>query len=186
MNYRPTTLFILIVLLVSAIGAYGYVSRSLDAKNGKDVVPPVTTYECNGDGYICPDGSIVGRTGPACEFSSCPGVLPATSTAPHATGILYGRVTLSPVCPVESIPPTPECAPKPYVTDIRVYTLAGKDTGTVTRTTSNGTFVLDIFPGSYSIRAVSGTVYPRCEEKQVTITRNSSITIELSCDTGIR
>ncbi len=31
-----------------------------------------TVYECNGDGKICPDGSIVGRTGPRCEFAACP------------------------------------------------------------------------------------------------------------------
>ncbi len=27
---------------------------------------------CNGDGKICPDGSLVGRTGPKCEFTACP------------------------------------------------------------------------------------------------------------------
>ena len=29
------------------------------------------TYECNQDGKICPDGSIVGRAGPSCEFAAC-------------------------------------------------------------------------------------------------------------------
>lgn len=29
-------------------------------------------YACNADGKICPDGSVVGRTGPKCEFTACP------------------------------------------------------------------------------------------------------------------
>ncbi len=35
------------------------------------------SWECDGDAYICPDGSSVGRTGPRCEFAACP--------APNAT-----------------------------------------------------------------------------------------------------
>lgn len=31
-----------------------------------------TVYECDGDGKLCPDGSIVGRTGPLCAFIACP------------------------------------------------------------------------------------------------------------------
>ncbi len=27
---------------------------------------------CNGDGKICPDGSLLGRTGPNCQFPACP------------------------------------------------------------------------------------------------------------------
>lgn len=184
MNYRLTTVLILTMLLVGTIGAYGYLSRSMEKENSE--IPKVTSYECDADGYVCPDGSIVGRTGPTCEFSACPGVFPATSTQPTAMSILYGRVTLSPVCPVESDPPHPECAPKPYATEVRAYTLLGKDTGTATKTTTNGVFVLDLFPGSYIIRATGGAVYPRCEEKRVTLSANSSTTIALSCDTGIR
>ncbi len=33
---------------------------------------PETQYECDGDGKVCPDGSIVGRTGPLCAFIACP------------------------------------------------------------------------------------------------------------------
>ena len=36
---------------------------------------------CTMDAKMCPDGSYVGRTGPACEFSPCPndGVMPEVS-----------------------------------------------------------------------------------------------------------
>jgi len=33
---------------------------------------PNQAWECNGDGKICPDGSVVGRSGPKCEFAACP------------------------------------------------------------------------------------------------------------------
>ncbi len=29
-------------------------------------------FACNGDGFICPDGSMVGRIGSACVFAACP------------------------------------------------------------------------------------------------------------------
>lgn len=43
-----------------------------------------STYECDGDARICPDGSIVGRTGPSCEFEACP-PLDATSAVIRTT-----------------------------------------------------------------------------------------------------
>lgn len=57
-------------------------------KNSEKYVPVQnenqTGYECNADGKICPDGSIVGRTGSDCHFAACP--LPsATSTTLHTT-----------------------------------------------------------------------------------------------------
>jgi hypothetical protein len=146
------------------------------------------SYECNGDGRMCPDGSIVGRTGPQCEFSLCPGIMPAgTTTTPHGMAVLYGRVTVSPTCPVERNPPDPNCAPHPYVTDVTAYdTPAGTTIAATTKTTSNGTFVLDLMPGNYIIRATSGQVYPRCNDVSLTLTPNSSSTLAISCDSGIR
>jgi len=37
------------------------------------VMPPQEPVACTMDAKICPDGSAVGRTGPNCEFSPCPG-----------------------------------------------------------------------------------------------------------------
>ncbi|OHA92006.1 MAG: hypothetical protein A3J09_00720 [Candidatus Zambryskibacteria bacterium RIFCSPLOWO2_02_FULL_51_21] len=62
--------FILIVVLIAlAIVAY------LLAKN-KAAAPGLDSGEqvfCTMDAMQCPDGSYVGRTGPNCEFSPCPG-----------------------------------------------------------------------------------------------------------------
>lgn len=183
MNYRLITPIVLVMLLAGAIGVSGYLSRSAEKENPE--MSEVTSYECNSDGFICPDGSVVGRAGPKCEFSACPGISPATSTQTTATGILYGKVTLSPVCPVESDPPRPGCAPKPYVTEMKAYTMKGKEYAS-TKTTAEGTFIMDLFPGNYVIRAAGAALYPRCEEKQITVHANASTTVSISCDTGIR
>lgn len=45
-------------------------------------------WECNGDAFMCPDGSSVGRTGPQCEFAACP---PADATSARVETYLGGR-----------------------------------------------------------------------------------------------
>lgn len=47
----------------------------------KEAAPPTSSpppdaganTPCTRDAKVCPDGSAVGRTGPACEFAPCPG-----------------------------------------------------------------------------------------------------------------
>ncbi|MEM6295873.1 MAG: hypothetical protein AAGA54_31670 [Myxococcota bacterium] len=34
---------------------------------------PTAAPSCTEEAKVCPDGSTVGRTGPACEFAACPG-----------------------------------------------------------------------------------------------------------------
>lgn len=48
------------------------------------------SYPCNGDAKMCPDGSLVGRTGPQCEFAECP---PADRTNAVVTTYLGGEAT---------------------------------------------------------------------------------------------
>jgi len=60
-------LILILVLVIVAWGLYvfarGFAARDKDG----DLVA------CTTDAKICPDGSAVGRTGPACEFAPCPG-----------------------------------------------------------------------------------------------------------------
>lgn len=109
-----------------------------------------------------------------------------TTTSPVLTGQLNGRVTLSPICPVETVPPAAACAPKGYQTTV-IALVAGtqKEVG---RTTSgaDGKFLLAFLPGRYDIEAVGGATLPRCEVKTVTLVKNATTTVDLSCDTGIR
>jgi hypothetical protein len=137
---------------------------------------------------MCPDGTVVGRSGLLCEFTSCPGAVPAAGiTTVHATGVLYGRVTLYPVCPVEYDPPKPECAPRPFVTEvIALDEVTGTDVGAEQTTGSDGRFVMDLFPGEYIIKTKNVRQHAPCPDIHVKIRANASSSILIQCDSGIR
>lgn len=55
--------------------------------------PPTTVYTpptqaCTQEAYVCPNGTVVGRTGPNCSFAQCPTVNTPTIPACITTGIL--------------------------------------------------------------------------------------------------
>jgi hypothetical protein len=52
--------------------------------------PEAQGWECNSDGFLCPDGSTVGRTGSSCEFTACP---PVDRTEARVTTHVGGRET---------------------------------------------------------------------------------------------
>lgn len=135
---------------------------------------------CTMEAKLCPDGSYVGRTGPNCAFAPCP------SGAATTKGVISGRVTLGPTCPVERIPPDPACAPRPYETTV-IAKLAGKSTEAGrAKSDANGHFSLSLAPGTYDVSAIGGNVYPRCESQRVAVAKGATTTITLICDTGIR
>jgi len=151
---------------------------------GKVVMPvgPACTMEAK----LCPDGSSVGRTGPRCEFAVCPETTnpaPLPKPAP-AAGILVGRVTLSPTCPVERMPPDPNCAPKGYATSIEIW-MNGKFVKTI-QSDSSGNFDATLSVGTYTLKAQGGTTLPRCTPLEVNIERGQTTNADISCDTGIR
>lgn len=56
---------------------------------GKSTPPPAEELPkaCTKEAKVCPDGSVVGRTGPNCEFAPCPepaGDAPAEPAEPEA------------------------------------------------------------------------------------------------------
>lgn len=59
-------------------------------------------YECNQDGKVCPDGSIVGRTGPLCEFPACPAPEATTATIQTTMGQKMTGLNVS-ITPIEII-----------------------------------------------------------------------------------
>ena len=146
--------------------------------------PPGMTIGGNGctrEAKICPDGSAVGRVGPNCEFVACP------STA--GMGTIQGRVTLSPTCPVETVPPDPACAPKPYSTIVNVQTLSGGLVASIP-TDTNGFYSVKVKPGTYNVDASGGNPLPSCEVVRVTVLSDDiqemDLSTNISCDTGIR
>jgi hypothetical protein len=134
---------------------------------------------CAQDAMLCPNGSYVGRTGPNCSF-----VCPGSSTTTTSRGTVSGRVTLSPTCPVEQIPPDPNCAPRGYSTTIVVR--RNGQAITTTSSDSNGEFSLTLSPGTYTIEPRGGQTYPTCSSTTVRVVSNSVTNIDFSCDSGIR
>jgi hypothetical protein len=55
-----------------------------------DTAKPDEGVACTQDAKVCPDGSAVGRQGPACEFAPCPGedadAKPATDAPAEGSG----------------------------------------------------------------------------------------------------
>lgn len=115
-------------------------------------------------------------------------VTTSTSTSAGAGTGVNGIVLFSPVCPVERIPPDPQCAPRPGAADIQLV----RPNGSVVaegRAGSDGRFSVPAAPGSYTVRATANPGPGRgcqAEPAQVTVVARSVVSVAVSCDTGIR
>ena len=114
----------------------------------------------------------------------------ATATTTVALGSeVRGTVLFSPVCPVETDPPDPACAPQPGPATVE---LARPDGIVVAqdRAGDDGEFSLSAPPGVYTVltfgpdSAVGGGCVP--DPPEVTVEPDTSTTITVTCDTGIR
>lgn len=102
-------------------------------------------------------------------------------------GTIIGQVLLGPTCPVMMDPPDPECADKPYATNLVLTTVDGSR---VLKTFSSdvlGKFSVEAPPGKYSIRsAAAANILPYCQSGPFELSVNDSVEVLVSCDTGIR
>ncbi|MFA5888692.1 MAG: DUF333 domain-containing protein [Candidatus Paceibacterota bacterium] len=142
--------------------------------------PTNTGIACTEEAKICPDGSAVGRIGRNCEFAPCP------NTPISGQGTVSGKVTLSPTCPVERIPPDPNCAPKPYAISINILKAGGIGIIKTIKSDVNGAFSINLDSGTFILRASGGAVLPRCADVSVKVVNGQTTTANISCDTGIR
>lgn len=106
---------------------------------------------------------------------------------PFKSGV-RGRVTLGPTCPVMREPPDPGCVDKPYQTKVQVF---AKQSASVfpfstVETNSSGAYTVALPPGDYTLKPVSGSPFPSCETKDVTIAPDVMSNLDLTCDSGIR
>lgn len=106
---------------------------------------------------------------------------------PFDSGI-EGIVTLGPTCPVEKVPPDPNCTDRSYATTVQATMVGNQKDLPFATTASNkeGKYKIMLPPGEYTIQAVGGKILPRCESKNVTIEPSKIIQVNISCDTGIR
>ena len=170
---------VLVLIIVGGV----WVSRTLPVPSG--------AKGCTEEAKVCPDGSAVGRTGPNCEFAACPVGVSTTpaggggSILPYNSGV-QGMVSLGPTCPVERIPPDPQCADKPFATAIIVSHTGSSSAFVLGNSDKAGVFKFSLPPGSYTLKATSGKVFPRCPEVTVVVPASGYASTTISCDSGIR
>jgi hypothetical protein len=171
-----TTTFVgFAALAVVVAGGWWYYTTS------QPMSPEPEQVFCTADAMECPDGSYVGRTGPNCEF-----VCPEEGVA-ELGGTVLGTVMLGPSCPVESYPPDPNCADKPYATSLVLTTLDGARVLKQFDSNTDGTFRVEVMPGTYAIRsAASANILPYCQVDNIVVPPNGFAEVVVSCDSGIR
>jgi hypothetical protein len=69
---KNSIITIVVILLLGGITVFAFQYNKNSVKDTDDQVM------CTMEAKLCPDGSYVGRTGPACEFAECPGVSSTT------------------------------------------------------------------------------------------------------------
>jgi hypothetical protein len=118
---------------------------------------------------------------PACGSDSAPGDVPA------ATATLRITASAGPVCPVETDPPSPECAPRPVEAALIVVT--GPSGTEVARGTTgpDGRLVLDVPPGELVVtpQPVDGLL-GTAAAVTVTAIEGRTVPVDVDYDTGIR
>ena len=115
------------------------------------------------------------------------GVVAQDFEGESANGI-RGVAMLGPTCPVMKDPPDPACADKPYQASLVVTT---SDQSSVIKTFStgaDGTFRVELPPGTYAIRSAAGAnILPRCASQgTISVASGSFTEATIYCDTGIR
>lgn len=195
MTNRSKIIALICLFLLLAVGGFYLWNKDVNQLPQRDITatttPPgaATSTEdedggadqpvaCTADAMLCPDGSYVGRTGPKCQFV-CP---------PIVSSGVFGRVFVGPICPVERIPPDPNCAERPLQTDLALTTYDGSRTVKLFSSDADGQFRISVAPGSYVIRPAPGAPsLPACSETEVLVVRVNSYTEStVHCDSGIR
>ena len=107
------------------------------------------------------------------------------------TGILKGKITIGPLCPVETVPPSPGCTPtaetyKTWATAVwklnktgKVVSLSPSLDGNYHVTLPSGKYIID-FDTTQSFRGGSNLPY------EITVPANDTVIFNINIDTGIR
>ena len=86
MNYKGVILVLIIVVLGIAGVLYFFTAQTTLPE------PEVPGVVCTQDVKQCPDGSSVGRTGPKCEFASCPQIQVKEETTAKLNQKIYNGI----------------------------------------------------------------------------------------------
>jgi hypothetical protein len=130
------------------------------------------------------------RSGPATILILTVGLLVAacgTAATPGPTGTVNLTLTAGPVCPVEQVPPDPNCAARPVAdAEVIVLTADGREVGRP-KSDAAGTIRLTLPQGRYIIRPVSAAGgLPSAPEEVIVDVGSTPVDVALGYDTGIR
>ena len=165
----------IIISILSAVGLVGIVSGVIYFGN-----KPMGQVACTQEAKLCPDGSYVGRQGPNCEFAECPNAV--------EIGIVSGKVSIGPICPVEREGMPCLVPPEDYTSrEVILYATDGITIMKRMNFLPDGTYSFQVQPGTYVLN-ISKQGIDHSSELPKTITLKSGETIEVnfSIDTGIR
>lgn len=107
------------------------------------------------------------------------------------TGVLRGKISIGPLCPVETVPPSPACSPttETYKTWATAVWKLDKKTKVVTlNPTLDGNYRVVLPTGKYIIDS-DGTQNYRAGSNlptEISVIQNDSTTFNINIDTGIR
>jgi hypothetical protein len=132
-------------------------------------------YEVDVDGNV----TLAGEEGD--DVSVTP---PTPSTDPTAVQVM---LTAGPVCPVERIPPDPDCAARAVANaDVTLYAADGTEFATAT-TGADGMVAFEVPAGAYYVVAQQVEGYMATPEPQAfSVAGGDTVGLTLSYDTGIR
>lgn len=103
-----------------------------------------------------------------------------------AEGTIYGDVIIGPTCPVERMPPDPNCADKPFEGEFALTSADGSNVIKNFSSDANGKFSFEVARGEYLIRLAKPNIMPSCFSDVIKLEANSSVYVVVSCDSGIR
>jgi len=153
--------------------------------NVNGIIEPTCKNMC-GDG-VCAEVVCLAIGCPCAETAqSCPQDCKTAQTG--KTGVISGKVTLGPTCPVQRIPPDPSCADKPYQTTIQIIASNSPQSAPykVISSDQQGNYAVTLPAGVYNFQPQGGSMLPRCGAQEITVKAGVNQNVDFSCDTGIR
>jgi len=112
----------------------------------------------------------------------------AQESLPTAGATVSGHVMAGPVCPVETVPPNPSCAPRPVAGAIVIATNAsGHEVGRAI-SSADGFYSMRLDPGTFTLTPeLNGTGMMKAPVgKSVVVPASGSVAADFQFDTGIR
>ena len=100
-----------------------------------------------------------------------------------------GRVVVGPTCPVEQVPPSPRCAPRPLAASIRINRVGRRAPSWTVRSGTDGRFSIRLPAGDYIVTPLPrpGSALPRPPRPFEAVVHADHFThITITYDSGIR